>query len=150
MRQMNMQTYNEKNYLCGMDTNTGIASKYLVYAITGIITFLAPLHATFCFVGLLVMADFFTGIGRAIKYNRVKSERMADKFWVSFGYFLGILVAHTVEGYFGDAVPIVKAVVAIIALTELQSLRENITQLTGTDILKPLEKLLKKESEPGD
>lgn len=71
---------------------------------------------------------------------------MIDKFYISTGYFIGILVAHVMEGYFGDAVPMVKAVVAIIALTEIQSLRENIENLTGTDILKPIVKILRKEA----
>lgn len=120
--------------------------KYLAYISAGLIAFITPLAPALWFVGLLVMCDFLTGIAKAKKRGQISSARMIDKFYASVGYFLGIIVSHTVELYFGDAVPIVKAVVAIIALSELQSLRENIEAITGTDIMKPLYKFLKERS----
>lgn len=130
-----------------MHLEAGVATKYAIYGVAGLVTFFSPLQTTLLFVGFLVVADFIMGISKAIKNKNLSSRRMADKFYVSVGYFLGILVAHVMEGYFGDAVPMVKAVVAIIALTEIQSLRENIESLTGTDILKPIVKILRKEAD---
>ena len=122
-------------------------AKYIAYIIAGAVTFFTPLAPTLFFVGFLVLADFVTGVSKASKEKNVRSSKMIKKFYDSIGYFIGILVAQVVEIYFGDAVPIVKAVVAIIALTELQSLRENIHALTGTDILHPLMNIIKKKSE---
>jgi len=146
---MSSKLYIENHYICRktgiMHLETGVA-KYTLYAVAGLSAFFAPLQATLLFVGFLVIADFAMGVAKAAKNGNLSSRRMADKFYVSVGYFLGILVAHSMEGYFGDAVPMVKAVVAIIALTEIQSLRENIECLTGTDILKPIVKILRKEA----
>ena len=52
-----------------------------------------------------------------------------------------------VEVYVGlEAGFIVKALVAIIALSELQSIRENIESITGIDILKNISNVFKKKS----
>lgn len=137
-------------YICNkhdmMHLDTGIAAKYTIYAVAGLAAFVSPLQETLVFVGMLVVADFALGVAKAVKNKNLRSRRMIDKFYISTGYFIGILVAQAMEGYFGDAVPMVKAVVAIIALTEIQSLRENIENLTGTDILKPIVKILRKEA----
>lgn len=138
------------NYICKnnnlMHLDSAVA-KYVTFSIFGLASFFAPLQATLLFVGGLVVADWVLGVAKSIKSGTLSSRRMIDKFYISIGYFLGILVAHAMEGYFGDAVPMVKAVVAIIALTEIQSLRENIAELTGTDILKPIIKILRKEAD---
>lgn len=116
--------------------------------ILGILAYLAPLQSTLFFVGVVSMIDFFSGIaGAKVKGDKIQSRKMIRKFYVVFGYFCGILVSYILEGYFGDQIPMVKAVVAIIALTEIQSVRENITAITGVDILKPLERILKSKAE---
>jgi phage-related holin len=117
------------------------------YVSAAFAAFLAPLIPTFVFVGFLVMSDFVTGVAKAQKKGNISSAVMIRKFYKSIGYFIGILVAAFCEMYFGDAVPFTKAVVAIIALTELQSLRENIFELSGTDILKPIINILQKKGE---
>lgn len=122
-------------------------SKYATIVGIAFAAFLAPLVPTFIFVGFLVMCDFVTGLTKAHKKGTVHSSKMIAKFYDSVGYFIGIIVAAFCERYFGDAIPMVKAVVAIIALTELQSLRENIKDITGTDILQPIINVLKKKGE---
>jgi phage-related holin len=123
-------------------------AKYALLAIAALCTFLSPIVPTLCFVGMISVIDFITGIiGAKAKGNEIKSSKMIRKFYAVIAYFLGILIAHILEGYFGDVVPMTKAVVAIIAVTEIQSVRENITAITGVDILKPLERILIKKSE---
>lgn len=124
--------------------------KFAIYVIAAFAAFMSPLVPTLVFVGFLVACDFVTGLAKASKKGSVSSAKMIAKFYDSIGYFIGIIVAAFTEQYFGDAIPMVKAVVAIIALTELQSLRENIKELTGTDILQPLINILKKKSNPDD
>ena len=122
--------------------------KYASFVISVVCTFLSPIVPTLCFVGMISVIDFVTGIiGAKSKGHEIKSSKMIRKFYAVIAYFLGILIAHILEGYFGDVVPMVKAVVAIIAVTEIQSVRENITAITGVDILKPLERILIKKSE---
>lgn len=123
------------------------ANKYWMLVITGVITFLAPIQETLFFVGMISVADFVTGIMKAQKSGTISSRKMINKLYAVVGYFIGILIAHSLENYFGDAIPMVKAVVAIIALTEIQSVRENIKEISGTDILSPLTKFLQRKQE---
>lgn len=125
------------------------ANKYALLIITGIITFLAPIHDTLFFVGMISVADFITGIMKSHKAQKISSRKMINKVYAVVGYFIGIIIAHTLEGYFGNAIPMVKAVVAIIALTEIQSVRENIKEISGTDILSPLVKFLERKQDVG-
>ncbi len=125
----------------------GFASKFLALMVSGVIAFLLPLTEVLIFVGFIVSCDFITGVIKAHKKGNLKSRRMIDKFYDIIGYFIGILIAHYAENFFGDAVPLVKAVVAIIALTEVQSVRENISEITGTDILKPIINMLKNKTD---
>jgi hypothetical protein len=59
------------------------------------------------------------------------------------------MMVRACELYFSDEsnIPLVKPLVAIIALSELQSMRENIEAITGTDILKGLFNFLQRKSE---
>lgn len=128
----------------------GFASKFFALMVSGLLAFLFPLKEVLIFVGFIVSCDFITGVIKAHKKGEVRSSRMIDKFYDSIGYFIGILIAHYAEIFFGDTVPLVKAVVAIIALTELQSVRENISEITGTDILKPIINLIKSKTDGGE
>jgi hypothetical protein len=122
--------------------------KNFLLALGGLAVIFSPIVTTLFFVGVISMIDFFSGIaGAKVKGEKIQSQKMIRKFYVVFGYFCGILVAHILEAYFGDVVPMTKAVVAIIAITEIQSVRENITAITGVDILKPLQRILERKSE---
>lgn len=123
-------------------------AKYFLLAIAALCTFLSPIVPTLFFVGMISVIDFVTGIiGAKVKGEKIQSRKMIRKFYAVFGYFCGIMIAHILEMYFGDVVPMTKAVVAIIAITEIQSVRENIEAITGVDILKPLERILKQKAE---
>lgn len=119
--------------------------KYGLLIASGLISFIMPISQSLLFVGVISMFDWITGILKAKKTNTVSSSKMIRKFYSTIGYFIGIIIAHYVEIYFASEIPIVKAVVAIIALTEIQSVRENIKEISGTDILKPITNLLSKK-----
>jgi phage-related holin len=121
--------------------------KYIALVVLGGLTFLSPLEGSLLFVGMISMADFITGIIKAKKTGTITSRKMINKAYAAAGYFVAILLSHGVEIYFGDVIPVVKAVVAIIALTEIQSVRENIKEITGTDVLSPLTKMLQRKTE---
>ena len=112
-------------------------------AIAAIITFFSPIVPIFMFVGFLVMCDWITGIMKAKKTKTFTSTHAIRKFWVSSGYFFGILICRMVEMYINQDM-LVKPMVAIIAIAEIQSLRENIKELSGLDLLKPISNLFKK------
>jgi hypothetical protein len=111
--------------------------KYWLSIMAGFMAFFTPLKEVFFFVGIMVMADWITGIAKGLKTNTFTSAKCIIKLWTSLGYFISIIIAKSLENYTHlDA--IVKAVVGIIAISELQSLRENIQVLTKVDILKPI------------
>lgn len=112
--------------------------KYLLYILAALLTFILPIQDSLLFVGVISMLDFCTGIARAQMLGLLQSRKMIKKFYTAISYFIGIIIAHYVQLYFDSDIPIVKAVVAIIAVTETQSVRENIKDTTGKDILKPI------------
>lgn len=125
-----------------------LSSKYGALALAAVLTYLAPLQSTLFVVGAISVIDFITGIMSAKTKNElITSNKMIRKFYAVLSYFLAILIAHVIGGYYGDADFMVKAVVAIIAVSELQSVRENIKGVTNLDILKPLINMLERKSE---
>jgi phage-related holin len=125
-----------------------LSSKYGGLALAAVLTYLAPLQSTLFVVGAISLIDFITGIMSAkTKAELITSNKMIRKFYAVLSYFLAILISHVIGGYYGDADFMVKAVVAIIAVSELQSVRENIKGVTNLDILKPLINMLERKSE---
>jgi hypothetical protein len=110
--------------------------KWTGFIVSGIILFLSPIIGTLIFVGFLVTADWITGVLKSIKNKDFQSNIAIRKLWVSTGYLFAILTARAVEMYYNDAIPAVMPTVGIIALAEIQSLRENILALTNIDIFK--------------
>ena len=123
-----------------------LLGKYALSIVVGLMAYYTPLREVFVFVGILVFSDFITGISKAIKNREFTSTKCIRKFWVSLGYFVGISVARAFEIYIGQDV-IVKPMVAIISVSEVQSLRENILALTQVDIIKPITNLFTKNNE---
>lgn len=122
-------------------------SKYFMYLVAGVTAFFSPIAGSLAFVGFLASADFITGVIKAHKAGNITSKRMIDKVYSSLGYFIAIIIAHVVETHIGnEIVPMVKAVIAVIAVTELQSLRENIQEITGVDLLKSISAVVKKKA----
>lgn len=120
--------------------------KYLPYITTALVVYFSPIAGDLIFVGSLVMFDWVTGVLKGIKTSTFKSEIAIRKLWVSVGYLLGLMVVRSIELHYGlENETIVKPVVAIITVAELQSLRENFKELIGVDILKPVTNLFKKK-----
>jgi hypothetical protein len=121
--------------------------KYLPLILTGIIAYLSPIVTSLIFVGGLVMFDWITGMIKGSKLGTFNSRTMIKKFYTGSSYLIAIAAVRLCEVYFGEEVPLVKPLVAIIALSELQSMRENIEAITGVDILKHLFGFLQRKSD---
>jgi phage-related holin len=120
-------------------------SKWAYLSIIGLGAFLTPIKTDMYLVGILVMTDWFTGVMKGIKTKEFTSTKAIRKYWVSLGYLCAILVARMVEVYFMEAIPIVKPMVVIIAISEIQSLRENINVLTGVDLFENIAEIFKRK-----
>jgi phage-related holin len=121
--------------------------KYLPMLIAGIVAYLSPIFTSLIFVGGLVMFDWITGMIKGSKLNKFNSRTMIKKFYTGASYLVAIAAVRLCEVYFGDEVPLVKPLVAIITLSELQSMRENIEAITGVDVLKHLFGFLQRKSD---
>lgn len=121
--------------------------KYLAYLTTGLIAYLSPILTSLLFVGGLVMFDWITGVIKAHKLGEISSRKMIKKFYTGTSYLVAIAAVRLCEVYFGDEIPLVKPVIAMIALSELQSMRENIQAITGVDLLKNLFNVLQRKAE---
>jgi phage-related holin len=121
--------------------------KYTIYLITGLIAYLTPILTSLLLVGGLVMFDWITGVMKAHKLGTLSSRAMIKKFYTGSSYLVAIAAVRLCEVYFGDDIPLVKPVIAMIALSELQSMRENIEAITGVDLLKNLFNVLQRKSE---
>lgn len=121
--------------------------KYLTYFLTGLIAYLSPIITSLMFVLGLVVFDWITGVIKAHKLGTITSRAMIRKFYTGSSYLVAIAVVRWCELYFGGEVPLVKPVIAMIALSEMQSMRENIEAITGVDLLKNLFSLLQRKSE---
>jgi phage-related holin len=121
--------------------------KYTIYLITGLIAYLTPILTSLLLVGGLVMFDWITGVMKAHKLGTLSSRAMIKKFYTGASYLVAIAAVRLCEVYFGDEIPLVKPVIAMIALSELQSMRENIEAITGIDLLKNLFNVLQRKTE---
>jgi phage-related holin len=124
-----------------------VKEKYFIIFISGLISYLSPIITSLFFVGGLVMFDWITGMVKAHKLGTVNSRQMIKKFYTGASYLIAIATVRLCEVYFGDSVPLVKPLIAIIALSELQSMRENIEAITGVDLLKNLFNVLQRKGE---
>jgi len=116
-------------------------NKYLAYILGAIVTFFTPLIDILWVVGALSLADWVTGLIKGHKTEEgIVSHKIITKGWTTVGYFIAILVAYSLElmlqNRYGSKVPFVDVVVFIIAAAEVQSLRENLKEITGIDIFK--------------
>jgi phage-related holin len=121
--------------------------KYTIYLITGLIAYLTPILTSLLFVGGLVLFDWITGVMKAHKLGTLSSRAMIKKFYTGSSYLVAIAAVRLCEVYFGNEIPLVKPVIAMIALSELQSMRENIQAITGIDLLKNLFNVLQRKTE---
>jgi hypothetical protein len=121
--------------------------KYLPMLIAGIVAYLSPIVTSLIFVGCLVMFDWITGIIKGSKLGTLNSRSMIKKFYTGASYLVAIATVRLCEVYFGDEIPLVKPLVAMIALSELQSMRENIEAITGIDLLKHAFNFLQRKKE---
>jgi hypothetical protein len=126
-----------------------MTEKYLPIVIAGLVAYLSPIYTSLLFVGSLVMFDWITGMIKGSKQGKFNSRTMIKKFYTGSAYLVALMMVRACELYFSDEsnIPLVKPLVAIIALSELQSMRENIEAITGTDILKGLFNFLQRKSD---
>jgi phage-related holin len=124
-----------------------LLDKYASIVVAALLAYISPIATAMLFVGGLVMADFITGIIKAHKSGVLTSRKMIKKLYTSASYLVVLMVVRACEVYFNSELPLIEPMVAIIALSELKSLRENVEEITGNDPLKHLFGFLQRKAE---
>lgn len=135
-----------------IDTTHQLLLKTLGVALGFIISFILPIQAFIILVGVFVIVDLITGInvvrykkknGENVKITPSSFKRTVSKFR---DYAIAILVSHALEIVFFptlDTPYFAWAISGIIALTEIQSIFENLSITTGIDFWARLKKIFK-------
>lgn len=115
--------------------------------------FLLPIKTVGLAIGFFVLIDVITGIWASVKTGqRVSSDRFSRTVTKTVVYLVALLVASIAERHvFGDSIPILKVVSGFVAGTELLSIYENLTRISGIDFRKVIvEKILPGQKEKDD
>lgn len=105
---------------------------------------LAPIHSVLIVTGILIFADFITGMWAAIKrgesINSAAMRRTVSKLFIYHTVLITGFITETVM--LGSLVPISKLCAGVIGMVEIKSIFENANTILGYDLLSMvLEKL---------
>ena len=101
--------------------------------------YLAPLYGSLIAVGVLIVIDLIFGICKTIKQKEhFSSRRFGDTLIKFLVYQLLIVSAHIVEVTLCPFIPFTQVTLSFIGITELISIGENFTIITGQPFLKYL------------
>lgn len=105
---------------------------------------LVPLYDVLGAVLVLVVIDFLTGIGAALKTKEgLSSKKLINTVNKFLFYSLTLLAAHVVELKITPALPWLQVVSGFIALTELRSVFENFNRIFGLNVWEYVKTLIK-------
>jgi phage-related holin len=118
-----------------METVTQLAVKGL----TLFLAFIAPIQTILLASLSLIFADTITGIWASLKEGRkITSHKLRRTILKSCAYMVSIVVAHVIESFMLEGIPVVKTIGGLIAITEGKSIFENLHRVTGIDFWKAL------------
>lgn len=109
------------------------------------LTVLLPLKYIGIVMFILITVDFFTGIWKAKHLKEpVSSRKMSNTVAKLVLYQIAILCGFLLETYIVPEIPITKIVSSFIGLTELKSISENISEITGINFYKKILEFIKR------
>ena len=113
--------------------------KLAAAAPASVLAFLAPLQTLGYALGFFVLVDLVTGVWASKRAGEaITSDRLGASVRKSLVYLIAVVVAHVAEVYVIPEVPVLKVVSGIVASTELLSVYENLTRISGVDFKRRL------------
>lgn len=106
---------------------------------------LTPIHNIMYVVGALVLADFVTGVAKAVRLKEpITSRRMRATIGKTIAYQLAIMVGFAMDYLAGtEGLVCARAIAVLVGLTETKSLDESLKDITGFSIWEALVSKLK-------
>jgi hypothetical protein len=109
---------------------------------------LVPIQATMFSIGALIILDLVTGIWASVRRNeKISSYGIRRTVSKTLAYELAIIASYIMEQQFLLGIPVVRVVAGLIAATEFKSLLENITSITGLDLVQEFVKSIQKKKD---
>jgi len=119
-------------------------SAFGVKVLVWFLAILSPIYDVMGAVIVLVLIDFATGVGAAMKIKEaVSSRKMRNTVNKFLFYTLTIIAAHIVETKITSSLPWLKLVSGFIAITELRSIFENFNRIFSINIWDFIKEILK-------
>lgn len=99
---------------------------------------LAPIKAIMLAALALIVIDLITGLWRAKKTGEnITSSGIRRTITKIVAYELALIAGLIMEQYLlGGSMPVIKLVAGLIAMTEGKSVLENLSEITGVDLVK--------------
>ena len=108
---------------------------WLFATATYLLTIFSPIAKLMLAIGILVLADFVTGILAAKKRGDIiTSKKMRPTIMKGLGYMIAIIVGFVMQHFFIAEFEVAKIVAGLIAFIELKSLDENFKDITGKSL----------------
>lgn len=108
----------------------------LLKALTVAALFFAPLYSIMWAVTVLIIVDCFTGVWASrIKRIPFSSSKFFSSITKLVVYIILIIISYIVEVNLIPEIPLLKLSVFFIAVTEFISFAENVTIISGRDIV---------------
>jgi len=113
---------------------------------------LAPIKAQLITALVLVIMDFLTGVWAAWKRGEQISSAGLGRTCVKVAvYEFAILAAFVAQKYLiEDALPVLSIVTTFIGISELKSVLENLSSISGVDLLRALITKLASKNDEND
>ena len=106
--------------------------------------YLSPLTSTIIAVGVLIVIDMVFGLIGAYKQKiKISSRRLSDTLIKMLVYQLLIISGFIIETTLVDWIPFTKIVVTFISITEIISIDENFTNISGLPFINYLKNIIR-------
>lgn len=120
---------------------------WLISTVLACIAIFTPIYGIIITVGVLIFADFFSGLLAAFKRGeRILSRPMSRMIYKMLAYQTVVGTGYLLQVFIlDDIMPVAKLAASVIGLVEFKSILENVESITGQQVFNSLiEKLRSK------
>lgn len=115
------------------------------------IAVLSPIHGVLIATLILIALDTFTGVWRAkVRGEKITSNGFRRTITKIVAYNLAILTGFVIQTFMIPAIAITSLIAAAIAVTEGKSILENLSEITGVDLLSAVKEKLMGKKDQGE
>lgn len=119
---------------------------FILKALASLLIIFTPLFPVCITIGILIAIDFLIAVYKSYKLNQpITSRKMSNTISKAVLYQVAIISSFLAETYILTGIPLTKIISGFIALTELKSISESITELTGVNYWVKIQEFLKRK-----